>query len=134
MAKKNRHKKINGGDLSSWWSSNVTNSSWLNKSKSYIPSWMSGESSQSSYLPTGFGNTDSTNSSGLNFGTTGTNYGGKRRTKKKYGGYKENTPTTGLASHASPVSGLQTAKPHTWVGGRTKRRHRHSRTCKHKKH
>lgn len=132
MPKRHRHKKTKGGDLSSWWSDNVSNSSWLNRSKSYLPSWMSGDSSQSStgMSNMGFDSTSSNNSSSLNFGTTN----GGKKTKRKYGGYKSNTPTTGLASSASPVSGIQTAKPHTWVGGKTKRRHKHSRTCKHKKH
>ena len=139
MPKRHRHKKvkgIKGGDLSSWWSDNVTNSSWLNRSKSYLPSWMSGDSSQSStgMSNMGFDSTGSTDDSGLNFGTTGSNYGGKRKTKRKYGGYKANTPTTGLATNASSVSGMQTAKPHTWVGGKTHRRHKHSKTCKHRKH
>jgi hypothetical protein len=145
MVKKHRHKKTKGGDLNSWWSNNVTNSNWLNRSKSYLPNWLTGDSSQSSNYYTGStnmnydttglnGSTNSTYPSGLNYGTTGSNYGGKRRTKRKHGGYRENTPTTGLATHAAPVSGLHTAKPHTWVGGKTKRGHRHSRTCKHRKH
>lgn len=130
MPIRHKHKKTKGGDLSSWWSDNVTNSSWLNRSKSYLPSWMSGDSSQST---TGMSNFDfgSSDSSSSNFGTTN---GGKRRTKRKHGGYTSNTPTTGLASTASSVSGIQTAKPHTWVGGKTKKRHKHSRSCKHKKH
>ena len=129
MPIRHRHKKTKGGDLSSWWSDNVTNSSWLNRSKSYIPSWMSGDSSQSStgMSNMGYGSSDSSSS---NFGTTN----GGRRTKRKHGGYNSNTPTTGLASTASPVSGIQTAKPHTWVGGKTKKRHKHSKSCKHKKH
>lgn len=54
------------------------------------------------------------------------NYGGSRRkTKRMRGGFKDNTPVTGLASHAAPFSG-ETAKPHNWVGGRTKRRGRRS--------
>lgn len=47
-------------------------------------------------------------------------YGGKRRTKKMRGGYHDNTPTTGVASHAAPFSG-ETARPHNWVGGRSRR-------------
>jgi hypothetical protein len=119
MPRRNRHKKSKGGDLTNWWSDNVSNSSWLNRSKSYIPSWMSGNNSQN-------------NSTGMNFGSTGSNYGGKSRTKRKYGGYVASNSIVGLAANAGPVSGLLTAKPHTLVGGKTKRhRHKHSRTCKH---
>jgi hypothetical protein len=51
--------------------------------------------------------------------------GGRKRTKKHRkmrGGFTDNTPTTGLASTASPISDIKTAQPHNWVGGRTKRR------------
>lgn len=61
--------------------------------------------------------------------------GGKTRKRRMSGGFKENTPTTGLASHAAPFSGL-TAQPHNWVGGRTRRRHkkhRHTKYCRHRR-
>ena len=51
------------------------------------------------------------------------------------GGFKDNTPTTGLASHAAPFSG-PTAQPHNWIGGRTRRRHRkhrHTKSCRHRR-
>lgn len=63
--------------------------------------------------------------------TTST-YGGRSRRRRMRGGFKDNTPTTGLAAHAASFSG-QTAKPHNLVGGRTKRRHRHSKSCKHRR-
>jgi hypothetical protein len=47
--------------------------------------------------------------------------GGRRRSRKMYGGYTPNTPTTGLAFYASPISDIRTAQPHNWVGGKTKR-------------
>ena len=69
-------------------------------------------------------------------------YGGKTRSKKKRrhmkGGFKDNTPTTGLAAHAAPFSG-PTAQPHNWVGGKTKKRYhkrqhrRHTKSCRHKR-
>jgi hypothetical protein len=62
--------------------------------------------------------------------TTST-YGGRKRTRRMKGGFKDNTPTTGLAAHAAPFSGV-TAKPHNLVGGKTRRRRRKSR--KHRKH
>lgn len=63
------------------------------------------------------------------------NYGGKRRSRVKRGGYTANTPTTGLASTGAPFSG-PTAKPQHWVGGKTRRHkhkkhHKHSRRCRH---
>jgi hypothetical protein len=69
--------------------------------------------------------------------TTSSSTGGKNKTRRMRGGYKDNTPTTGLASHSASFSG-NTAKPHTWVGGKTRRRHggkhRCSKSCKHHKH
>jgi len=61
--------------------------------------------------------------------------GGKyRRSKRRRmrGGFSDNTPTTGLAAHAASFSG-QTAQPHNWVGGKTRRR-KHRRGSKSKRH
>jgi len=46
------------------------------------------------------------------------------RTRKAYGGnFKANTNLSNIASNASPINGIQTAKPCSWVGGKkTKRR------------
>jgi hypothetical protein len=68
--------------------------------------------------------------------TTST-FGGKTRRRRMKGGYKDNTPTTGLAAHAAPFSG-PTAQPHNWVGGKTrrrsgKRRRRSGKTYRHRK-
>jgi len=52
--------------------------------------------------------------------TTST-FGGRTRRRRMRGGYKDNTPTTGLAANAAPFSG-PTAQPHNWVGGKTRRR------------
>jgi hypothetical protein len=55
--------------------------------------------------------------------------GGKRRRSVKRGGsYSANMSQTNLAATASPVSGIQTVKAQTWVGGKTKRRRRHKHT------
>ena len=62
----------------------------------------------------------------------------RRRSKNRYygGKFHANTPLNGIASNASPISGIQhTAKAH-YVGGkrrrrRKSRRHRHTRHCKH---
>jgi hypothetical protein len=59
----------------------------------------------------------------------GMGMGGKKKSKRRMrGGFKDNTPTTGLAYHASPFSG-STAQPRNMVGGKTRRR-RKSRRCK----
>jgi hypothetical protein len=60
--------------------------------------------------------------------------GRRRRRTSKRGGYSANTPINGLASTSAPFSG-KTAQPQVWVGGRTRRRrHKHSTSCKHKRH
>ena len=52
--------------------------------------------------------------------TTST-YGGRTRRRRMRGGFKDNTPTTGLAAHAASFSGI-TAPPHNLVGGKTRKR------------
>lgn len=42
---------------------------------------------------------------------------GGRRSKKMRGGVAGNTPTTGLATRASPISNIKTAQPNNLVGG-----------------
>ena len=53
--------------------------------------------------------------------TTPVTGGKRRRTKKMMGGFTDNTPMTGLASTASPISGVESPKP-MWVGGKTRKR------------
>ena len=66
--------------------------------------------------------------------------GGKRRRKSRRmrgGNFTDNTPRTGVASTASPITGIKSAQPHNLVGGRTRRRCRkssHSKSCRHRKH
>jgi hypothetical protein len=57
---------------------------------------------------------------------TSSTYGGRTRRRRMRGGFKDNTPTTGLASHAASFSG-ETAQPHNWVGGKTRRHRRKGR-------
>ena len=76
---------------------------------------------------TGYGSSNTGyGSSNTGYGTN-VGYGGKTRKHRMRGGFKDNTPTTGLAVHAASFSG-KTAQPHTLVGGRT-RRHRHYKSC-----
>lgn len=64
-------------------------------------------------------------------------YGGKSKKRRMKGGFKDNTPTSGIALNAGPFSG-KTAQPHNWVGGRRKtinnrnkkRKHNKSRRCR----
>ena len=65
--------------------------------------------------------------------------GRRKKSRKMRGGFSDNTPTTGLAAHASPISDIKSAQAHNWVGGKTRKRarkggkHRHSKSCKHSK-
>ena len=124
-----RHRKMKGGFLDSLgstlsgWGSSISegaSSAW-NKTKSATTGAydsVTGTTSTTSYVPT-------------------TTTGGRKRSKRMRGGFSDNTPTTGLAAHASPISGVKTAQPHNLVGGRTRkhrrhtRKHRHSKSCKH---
>lgn len=71
--------------------------------------------------------------------TTSTGYfGGRKRSRKMRGGYRDNIAITGLAASAAPISDIKSAQPLNIVGGRrTKRRrggkHRHNKSCKHRK-
>lgn len=63
--------------------------------------------------------------------------GQRKRSRKMRGGYKDNISLTGLASTAAPVAGISTAKPHNWVGGKTRRhkthRRKHANSRRHRK-
>jgi hypothetical protein len=64
---------------------------------------------------------------------TSTGYmGGRKKSKTKRhmkGGYSDNTPLTGLAATAEPITEIKSAEPNNIVGGKrkTKRRQRHSK-------
>ena len=119
-----RKRRMRGGDLSSWFSgatSSLTDA-W-NKTKSaasgaYSSATGSSTDTTSTYTPT---STDTT--------STYTPMGGRRRrTKRMRGGsFTDNMPTTGLAAHASPISGISSVRAQM-VGGRTRRHRRHRRS------
>jgi len=73
------------------------------------------------------GSTPSTSYSNNSYQTpmSTSTYGGRRSRRRRHmrGGYRDNTPTTGIASNAGSFSG-KTAQPHNLVGGRTRRRGR----------
>jgi len=70
---------------------------------------------------------------------TSNTYGGKtKRRRHMKGGFSGYTPTTGLAEHAASFSG-PTAQPQVWLGGKSRKckrggKHRHTKSCKHRKH
>ena len=68
----------------------------------------------------------STGLSSTGLSSTGSTTGGGR--KRRGGSTKGYTSLTNLASTASPVRGMYTAKAHNWVGGKTRRRRRKKRS------
>jgi len=120
-----RHRKtMKGGflDTLSNWGSSLTQgaSSFWEKTKQATSSATSGlTGSTLSYTPT---STQPIPTQPM----TSSTYGGKTRRRRMRGGFKDNTPTTGLAAHAASFSG-ETAQPHNWIGGRTRRRGRKGR-------
>ena len=122
MPRRHRSKTMKGGffeDLSntfSNWGSSLSQgaSSVWQKTKDTTSS-LTGSTPSTSYTNNSYQSPRSTSA-----------YGGKhsRRRRLMRGGFKDNTPTTGVASHAAPISGVSTANAHNWVGGRTRRRGR----------
>ena len=150
-----RHRKMKkGGFLGFGDSSSTTSgSSMFGSLGSTLSGWGSTVSQDTSNLGSslsqgvsGLWNKTKNATSGLtsSYGSTpvpttyGTPMGGRKRTKRhmRGGNFKDNTPTTGLAAHAFPISGVKTAQPHNLVGGRTKKhhKHRHSKSRRHRKH
>ena len=136
MTRKHRKNKKGGSwyDPTSWSSGTSSGSSWTSGLSSWTPSWLSKKEEpqpQPSYgaqPQPSYGAQPQQPSYGMG--------GKKRRTRrgKRGGSYSSNISETNLAATASPVSGIQTVKAQTWVGGKTKRRrHRHNKSCKHKK-
>ena len=139
------YKKMKGGLFGFGDSSSTTpGSSMFGSLGSTLSGWGSTLSQDSSNLWNKTKNAASGLTSGLtSYGSTSipTTYGtapigGRKRTRRRHmrgGNFKDNTPMTGLAANASPISDIKTAQPHNLVGGKTKRR-RHSKSCRHRKH
>lgn len=125
MPKKHKNRTMKGG----FWNSLTQGFSdaWEKTKKATTDAYSSATGSPSStYSPP---TTTTTYSQPTSTASTGY-MGGKTKRRRMRGGFKDNTPTTGLANHAAPFSG-KTAQPHNWVGGKTKRRkHRHSKSCR----
>lgn len=127
-----RHRTMKGGfweSISSW-----ASDTWdkTKKASSDAYSSATGSTGSTSYTPTQTTTTPTT--------TTSTGYmGGRKRSRKMRGGYRDNIAITGLAASAAPISDIKSAQPLNIVGGRrTKRRrggkHRHNKSCKHRRH
>lgn len=137
MPKRHRQRTMKGGfldTLSSWGSSLTQSASNLwEKTKSATSNLTN--TSSSSQQPDTYSSTPSATSYSTSQPMTTSTYGGRKRSRRMRGGFKDNTGSSQLAANAAPFSGV-TAKPHNYVGGKTKRhkKHRHSKSCKHKKH
>ena len=113
-----RHRKMKGGfldslssTLSSWGSTiSQSASNAYNKTKSAASSAYGSATGTTSYTA------PATTSSYTSSYTPSGAYGGKRRSRKMRGG--------NLAATASPISGIKTAQPHNWVGGKKTRKNR----------
>jgi hypothetical protein len=132
-----RHRKMKGGFLESLgstlsgWGSSISQSASdaYNKTKNATSSAYSSATtptSTTSYTPTS--TTSYTPTSTTSYTPSGA-YGGKKgKSRKMRGGYSNNNASTGLAANASPISGIKSAEPHNWVGGKKSRKNKR-RTC-----
>jgi hypothetical protein len=133
-----RHRKMKGGFLESLgstlsgWGSSISQSASdaYNKTKNATSSAYSSATtptSTTSYTPTSTSTTSTTSytpASTTSYTPSGA-YGGKKgKSRKMRGGYSNNNASTGLAANASPISGIKSAEPHNWVGGKKSRKNK----------
>lgn len=133
-----RHRKMKGGFLESLgstlsgWGSSISQSASdaYNKTKNATSSAYSSATtptSTTSYTPTSTSTTSTTSytpTSTTSYTPSGA-YGGKKgKSRKMRGGYSNNNASTGLAANASPISGIKSAEPHNWVGGKKSRKNK----------
>jgi len=142
MPRKYRHRTMKGGFLDSltqgaseFWEKTKKASSDAYSSATGSPSTTSSYVAPTSttYPP------PATSSSGYMGGRMRGRKRSRTRSRKMRGGYSDNIAITGLAASAAPISDIKSAQPLTIVGGRkTKRRyggkHRHCKSCKHRKY
>lgn len=129
-----RQRTMKGGFLDSI--ANSLTNAWESTKKASSNAYNSATGSTPTYTPT-YTPTPVTPTTPTTPTTSGYMGGKKRkRTRRMRGGYSDNMSLTGLAASAAPISGIESAKPHTIVGGkrRTKKRHRHSKSCRNRKH
>jgi hypothetical protein len=106
-----RNRKMRGGDIGEMWGSLTSAVSGAYESaKNKVTGSTYTSTAPSTYTP-------------APMAPAATGYGGKRRRTQKNmrGGFSPNTPTTGLAFNASPISGIATVKT-MWVGGKSRKR------------
>jgi hypothetical protein len=113
------------GTLSSWGSSiSQSASNAYNKTKNAASSAYSSATTPTSTTPTTSTSTSYTPTSTASYTPSGA-YGGKKgKSRKMRGGYSNNIALTGLAANASPISGIKSAEPHNWVGGKKSRKNK----------
>lgn len=136
MPRRRRHKTMKGGfiDTLTSWGSSISQgaSSVWDKTKnaaSSATSSLTGTSS-STYTPApSYSPAPSTTYQPMSTST----YGGRTKRHRMRGGFgfKDNTPTTGLAANAASFSGI-TAMPHNRGGGKT-RKHRGRKSRRHRR-
>ena len=131
-----RHRKMKGGFLDSLsstlssWGSTISQSASdaYNKTKNVASSaYSSATGSTPTYTAP---STTSYTAPTTSYAPSGA-YGGKRRSRKMRGGVSSNIALTGLAANASPISGIKTAEPHNWVGGKKTRKNKRGSRRKH---
>lgn len=135
---RHRHRTMKGGflDTLSNWGSSLSQSAsdlWQKTKNATSGATSSLTGSTTTSTPT---YSSPTSNTGYTQPMATSTYGGKSRRRRMRGGFKDNTGSSTLAANAAPFSGV-TAKAHNIVGGRTRRRggkHRHSKSCKHRKH
>ncbi len=120
-----RHRKMKGGFLDSLsstlssWGSTISQSASdaYNKTKSAASSaYSSATGSMPTYTAPATSSSYTAPNTSYTPSTTST-YGGKRRKSRKMRGGN-------LAANASPISGIKTAQPHNWVGGKRTRKNK----------
>ena len=131
-----RHRKMKGGfldslgsTLSSWGTSiSQSASDAYNKAKNAASSAYNSTpsyTSTSTTTPTTMTSTTMTPTTTTPTTTPSGAYGGKKgKSRKMRGGYSNNIALTGLAANASPISGIKSAEPHNWVGGKKSRKNK----------
>ena len=141
-----RSRRMRGGLFGFGESTTGTNSSYTSSSGTSWWDKLTGKKPTPSYSPMQSTGTGYNGQSSTGYGTgssMGYSYGGRKHKKHMKGGFTYNR-AGGLATYAAPISGVKNAQPHTWVGGpeykggRTRKhrggKHRHSKSCKQRKH
>jgi len=121
-----RHRTMKGGFLDNL--SNTLSGWGSSLSQGASSMWEKTKNTTSSLTGT-TPSTSSANAMSYQSPMTTSTYGGKRhkRSRRMRGGFKDNTPMSGIASNAAPVSDVKSAQPQTIVGGKTRRRGRKNR-------